>query len=47
MVRGVLSAAFAVATLAGTALAGAKCSKDNKCPSETPCCSRAYNVPSL
>ena len=39
MVRSALTAAFAAATLAGTALAGAKCTKDSHCPSETPCCS--------
>ncbi|KAJ4316664.1 putative glycosidase CRH2 [Neodidymelliopsis sp. IMI 364377] len=38
MVRG-LSTLFAAATLAGTVYAGAKCSKDSHCPSETPCCS--------
>lgn len=42
MVRGALSTVFAAAALAGTAYAGAKCSKDSHCPSETPCCSRAY-----
>ncbi|KAJ4334115.1 putative glycosidase CRH2 [Ascochyta clinopodiicola] len=39
MVRGLLSTALAAATLAGTAYAGAKCSKDSHCPSDTPCCS--------
>lgn len=39
MVRSALSAAFAAAALAGTALAGAKCTKDSHCPSDTPCCS--------
>jgi len=39
MVRSALTAAFAAATLVGSALAGAKCSKSQKCPSETPCCS--------
>ncbi|CAE7031990.1 hypothetical protein CFE70_004519 [Pyrenophora teres f. teres 0-1] len=39
MVRGVISAAIAAAVLAGTALAGAKCTKDNHCPQDTPCCS--------
>lgn len=39
MVRGALSAAVAAAAFAGTAFAGAKCSKDSHCPSETPCCS--------
>jgi len=39
MVRGAFSAALAAAAFAGTAFAGAKCSKDNHCPEETPCCS--------
>lgn len=39
MVRGALSAAIAAVTLAGTALAGAKCTKDSHCPQDTPCCS--------
>ncbi|KAL6704442.1 putative glycosidase CRH2 [Coniothyrium glycines] len=39
MVRGALSAVLAAASLAGTALAGAKCSKDSHCPQDTPCCS--------
>lgn len=39
MVRRAFSAALAAAAFAGTALAGAKCSKDNHCPAETPCCS--------
>ncbi|KAH7377313.1 cell wall glucanase [Pyrenochaeta sp. MPI-SDFR-AT-0127] len=39
MVRGAFSAALAAAALAGTAFAGAKCTKDSHCPSETPCCS--------
>ncbi|KAH8723760.1 concanavalin A-like lectin/glucanase domain-containing protein [Phaeosphaeriaceae sp. PMI808] len=39
MVRGALSAAFVAAALASTALAGAKCTKNSHCPSDTPCCS--------
>lgn len=39
MVRNTISALLAVATLAGTALAGAKCTKDSHCPQDTPCCS--------
>jgi len=39
MVRGTISAVLAAATLAGTALAGAKCSADSHCPQDTPCCS--------
>ncbi|CAG5165495.1 uncharacterized protein ALTATR162_LOCUS6802 [Alternaria atra] len=39
MVRSLLSAAFAATIFAGTALAGAKCSKDSHCPQDTPCCS--------
>jgi hypothetical protein len=42
MVRRAFSAALAAAALAGTAYAGAKCSKDSHCPQEAPCCSRAY-----
>ncbi|RMZ68516.1 cell wall glucanase [Pyrenophora seminiperda CCB06] len=39
MVRGVISAAVAAAALVGTALAGAKCTKNSHCPQDTPCCS--------
>jgi len=39
MVRAMLSAAVAAAALVGTALAGAKCTKDSHCPQDTPCCS--------
>jgi len=39
MVRSLLSAAFAATIFAGTALAGAKCTKDSHCPQDTPCCS--------
>ncbi|KAF1837105.1 hypothetical protein BDW02DRAFT_519554 [Decorospora gaudefroyi] len=39
MVRGALSAVFAAAALVGTALAGAKCTKDSHCPEDSPCCS--------
>ncbi|EAT83046.1 hypothetical protein HBI56_070470 [Parastagonospora nodorum] len=38
MVRHAIAAVFAAATLAGSALA-AKCTKDNHCPQDTPCCS--------
>lgn len=39
MVRSLLSAAFTATVLVGTALAGAKCTKDSHCPQDTPCCS--------
>ncbi|KAJ4982900.1 cell wall glucanase [Stagonosporopsis vannaccii] len=39
MVRGALSAVFAAAALAGSAYAGAKCTKDSHCPEDAPCCS--------
>lgn len=39
MVRGPLSAVITAAALAGSAYAGAKCTKDSHCPSDTPCCS--------
>lgn len=39
MVRGLLSTAVAAAAFAGTAFAGAKCTKDSHCPQDTPCCS--------
>ncbi|KAL5119377.1 putative glycosidase CRH2 [Pleosporales sp. CAS-2024a] len=34
-----ITAAFAAATLVGSALAGATCTKDNHCPQDSPCCS--------
>lgn len=46
MVRRAFSTALAAAALAGTAYAGAKCSKDSHCPQDAPCCSRAYLCPS-
>jgi len=39
MVRSLLSAALTATVLVGTALAGAKCTKDSHCPQDTPCCS--------
>jgi hypothetical protein len=39
MVRAVLSTLAAAAALVGSALAGAKCTKDSHCPQDTPCCS--------
>lgn len=39
MVRGAFTAAVTAAVLAGTAYAGAKCSKDSHCPQDSPCCS--------
>jgi hypothetical protein len=39
MVRAILSTLAVGAALVGSALAGAKCSKDSHCPQDTPCCS--------